>query len=48
MYLFLGFALGTFVSGLIAKFYGKESSWIPSSFLFVLSGLFVLVAPFLD
>jgi multisubunit Na+/H+ antiporter MnhE subunit len=47
-YVIFGFAVGTFVCGLIAKFHKKESSWIEAKYLFLLSGvtflLFVYVA----
>lgn len=47
MYFLLGLALGTFVSGLIAKYYDKQSNWISPVYLFSLSGLLVLFALFL-
>jgi hypothetical protein len=41
-YLIFGFAVGTFVCGLIAKYYDKESAWIKPNYLFLLSGLIFL------
>lgn len=43
-YLIFGFALGTFVCGLIEYFHKTdESSWIKPSYLFALSGIGFLV-----
>lgn len=47
-YLLLGLAMGTFVAGLIARIYTRESSWLPSKYLFGLSLLFLLIALFLN
>lgn len=41
-YLIFGFALGTFICGLIAKFHKQESAWINPIYLFLLSGLIFL------
>lgn len=39
-YLFFGFAIGTFVSGLIEKFHKKEATnWIKPSYLFLISAI---------
>lgn len=38
-YVIFGFAVGTFVCGLIAKFHKKESSWIDAKYLFLISGI---------
>ena len=39
-YLIFGFAIGTFVCGLIEHFHKtEEASWIKPSYLFALSGL---------
>ncbi len=48
-YLIFGFAIGTFVSGLIEKFNKKEATnWIDPRYLFVLSGLFFAVFMYLE
>jgi hypothetical protein len=43
-YLIFGFALGTFICGLIEKFHKPdEASWIKPSYLFTLSGIGFLI-----
>lgn len=43
-YLIFGFALGTFVCGLIEKFHKPdEAGWIKPSYLFTLSGIGFLI-----
>jgi len=43
-YLIFGFAVGTFVCGLIEYFHkSEEASWIKPSYLFVLSGIGFLI-----
>lgn len=44
VYLLSGLAIGTFVSGLIAKFYSRESNFMSPKYLFGLSGLLLLIA----
>lgn len=48
VYLLLGFAMGTFVSGLITKFYTNEPTWISSKYLFGLSILFLLISLYMS
>lgn len=41
-YFLLGLATGTLISGLIVKYYEKESGWVHSSYLLGLSALLYL------
>lgn len=43
-YLLFGFALGTFICGLIEKYHKSEvASWVEPKYLFLLSGLLFLL-----
>lgn len=48
-YLFFGLAIGTFVSGLIEKFYKKEvTNWINPRYLFLVSGFFFVIFTYIE